>query len=192
MKMTPLIQKAIISAAILHKDQKRKVQHDPYISHPYSVAVILSEYTDDQEVLAAALLHDVLEDVKNYYVDDMRRDFGERVTALVQEVSEDKDPNKTYDEKADWRRRKDGYLVGLEQHSLNAVLISAADKLHNLSLLNDDIKTLGKVVLENFNSGAHDQIWFYEQVTLIVRRRLGGGLADLLDAQIILFKELVG
>lgn len=88
------ILKTIERAAELHKNQFRKGDSNiPYISHPYSVAFILAQYTNDENVIVASLLHDVLEDVPGYYRADMITEFGEVVTSYVEEVSEQKDPN---------------------------------------------------------------------------------------------------
>jgi (p)ppGpp synthase/HD superfamily hydrolase len=174
MKLTPQIDRAIGLAAALHRDQARKIGGQPYVSHPFAVALILSDCVDDQDVLAAALLHDVLEDVSGYDQDRMRADFGDRVTDLVLQVSEDKDPNVKSDARATWRDRKEGYLRGLLRHSPEAVMISAADKFHNLKGMNDGLEKDGRAVLDRFNAGQDDQVWFYRQIAEIVERRLPG------------------
>jgi (p)ppGpp synthase/HD superfamily hydrolase len=91
MKLTPKIQQAINLVSRLHAGQVRKGDDNlPYISHPNSVAWILSNYTNDEDIIVSGLLHDVLEDVKGYYYDDMVRDFGEKIAQIVKGVSEDK------------------------------------------------------------------------------------------------------
>ncbi|MEK7182016.1 MAG: HD domain-containing protein, partial [Patescibacteria group bacterium] len=63
MFLTPQIDKAIQRATVLHHGQERKGTGAPYIVHPYAVAFLLAHYTDDEDVIIAGLLHDVLEDV---------------------------------------------------------------------------------------------------------------------------------
>lgn len=93
MKYTPRIEKAIQVASHAHRNQTRKSDGNmPYISHPFSVLVILSEHTKDENTMIAGLLHDVLEDADpNEYTEQKLRDiFGEKVVSIVKEVSEQK------------------------------------------------------------------------------------------------------
>jgi len=106
----------------------------PYIVHPVEVAMILDKYTDDEDVICAGLLHDVLEDVVGYSRANLAQEFGERVAQIVQEVSEDKDPNVPEDAKATWRERKEKYLAGLRQDSEEAILVCAAEKMGHVPI----------------------------------------------------------
>lgn len=83
------IQRAICVASRYHKDQTRKMSGAPYIIHPFSVAWIVSRFSQDKDVFIAALLHDLLEDTE-YTREMMISDFGEKVTHFVVSVSEDK------------------------------------------------------------------------------------------------------
>ena len=87
-----LILKAAHFAAVKHRKQKRKdIDKTPYINHPISVAMIISEIggIDDPEVLAAAILHDTIEDTETS-PDDLEDKFGEQVRTFVEEVTDDK------------------------------------------------------------------------------------------------------
>lgn len=138
MKLTTKIQKAINVAAQLHLGQVRKSEDRlPYIVHPFAVAWILSDYTKDEEVIMAALLHDVLEDVEGYYFADLVRDFGEKVAAIVKGVSEEKDPIDHVGSASTWLVRKNGYLLNLETAPIESLLVSAADKINNLHTMID-------------------------------------------------------
>ena len=174
MKITSRIQKAINLAAEKHKGQMRKSNNVPYISHPFAVMVILSRYTDDEDVFIAGLLHDVLEDVKNYRFDDLRNDFGERVAGIVKEVSEDKDPNIKTNKKATWKKRKDGYLSHLKKATREAMLVCAADKIHNLKSITEEYREHGDSLWKHFNASANEELWFYKGVLKILRK----GLSD--------------
>jgi (p)ppGpp synthase/HD superfamily hydrolase len=176
MKLTPLIQKAINMAAVLHYGQCRKGGTLPYITHPVSVAIILSNYTKDETVIAASLLHDVLEDVPNYRYTDLKRDFGERVANLVKEVTEDKDPNVKTNEKLTWQARKEKYIAHLKDASRGALLIAAADKIHNIRSHIEDHQKIGKAMWEKFNASPEKNIWFYSEVTKALKKRLKGGV----------------
>lgn len=173
MKLTPKIKKAINLASLLHDGQTRKGDQDlPHISHPFSVAWILSNYTNDEEVVIAGLLHDVLEDVKGYYYDDLVRDFGDRVAEIVKGVSEDKDPNLKSDDKASWEERKLKYLANLEIGSEEALLVCTADKIHNLESMIDAYQVYGEELWKQFNSPKEETLWFHEEVLKIMKRRL--------------------
>ena len=175
-KLTPKIQKAIDIASEKHLGQLGKSDGLPYIVHPFEVAWILSKYTDDEDVIVSGLLHDTLEDVACYRFDDLKNDFGERVANIVKEVSEDKDPNIITDEKATWEDRKRKYLKHLEVASREAMLVCAADKIHNLSSLLDVYKEQGDAVWSKFNAPVDKILWFNGEVLGILRTRLDGEL----------------
>ncbi len=177
MKLTTLIQKAIDTAARLHRKQSRKNDKKlPYVSHPFSVALILSEYTTKPEIIAAGLLHDVLEDVKGYSYDDLLKDFGSEVAGLVKAVSEDKDPASEIDKRITWMDRKKDYLENLPKYGPEALLICAADKIHNLRSTTDWYHETGEKTWEKFNASLKNQIWYHQSVLRIVKTGLRGNM----------------
>src|SRR3954447_19078300 len=93
-----LIDKAIETAALAHRDQVRKGTNIPYISHPFAVGMMLAQADCADEVVAAAILHDTIEDT-DITLDDLRRDFGEQVASIVAGCSE---PHKSHP----WEERK--------------------------------------------------------------------------------------
>jgi (p)ppGpp synthase/HD superfamily hydrolase len=172
MILTPKIQKAIIGASVLHADQKRKGDGLPYIIHPYSVAFILSTYTDDEDAIVAGLLHDTLEDVPEYEAEDLIKDFGERVYKIVQEVSEDKDPSDSKEkEKASWQERKEKYIANLKNDSGDALMVSCADKIHNLTSMINAYKNQGDELWKNFNAPKDKILWFYGEVLNVMEEK---------------------
>ena len=122
-----LILKATHFAAHKHRKQRRKDEEKiPYINHPISVAKIITEIgsVEDPEVLAAALLHDTLEDTETT-VEELIDNFGQRVCSLVEEVSDDKIlPRQT---------RKDLQIQHAPQLSEGAILIKLGDKISNVT-----------------------------------------------------------
>jgi (p)ppGpp synthase/HD superfamily hydrolase len=182
MKLTPKIQQAINLASRLHLGQNRKGDSElPYISHPFSVAWILSNYTNDEDVIVSGLLHDVLEDVKSYYYDDLARDFGERVAQIVKGVSEDKDPNVESDDKATWETRKLKYLFGLENDSDESLLVCCADKIHNLQSMIDAYKEKGEELWTHFNSPKEKKLWLYQEILKFMKTRLDNSIVAELE-----------
>ena len=91
-KKLTLLDHAIIFATKAHSGTTRKGTNVPYIVHPIEAAAIVSAMTDDEEVIAAAVLHDVLEDTEATREDLLAR-FGRRITNLVENESEDKRKN---------------------------------------------------------------------------------------------------
>lgn len=172
LKWTPTVDRALAVAALCHAGQTRKDSPTPYIAHPVAVAMIVSDFTEDQDVVVAALLHDVLEDVPPsvYSATDMTAEFGERVTEMVRGVSEEKTAG---EETPPWRVRKEGYLAQLAGDSEECLLISAADKIHNLRSMVDAHDRLGTDMWGLFNAGPEEKLWFYGAIADAVTERLG-------------------
>lgn len=182
MKITEKIQLAIIKAAELHSEQKTKLNAHPYVTHPYSVALVVSEYTDSEDVIAAALLHDVLEDVPGYSDVNMRNDFGQHVYNIVKELTEDKDPRDTDLKKIEtWDTRKIKYLEKLKTDSQEALLVCCADKICNLSNMVRYYQEHGDSMFSQFNAPVEKQLWYYRETLKILKERLGGELVKELE-----------
>ncbi len=124
---TGLIIKATRFAADRHRNQRRKdVDASPYINHPIALADVLANEGGiaDPAVLCGALLHDTIEDTKTT-ADELRAEFGEEITAIVLEVTDDK----TIKDKA---RRKELQVEHAPHISPKAKLVKLADKICNL------------------------------------------------------------
>ncbi len=189
MILTPKIQKAINEAAALHSKQVRKGVAVPYIVHPFSVAVILSNYTDDEDVIAAGLLHDTLEDVPEYKYEDLEKGFGARVAEIVKGVTEEKYISEN--KKATWHERKLEYLENLKHDSKEAMLVCAADKIHNLNSMADGVEAMGDKYWEVFNASSGDKLWFYEEVFKILQERLDSPIVKELELSIGKVKKIL-
>ena len=175
---------AMREAASAHEKQNhhRKGSDVPYIIHPFGVMVIASNVTKDEDVLIACLMHDVLEDVNAsiYSESDMRKDFGDRVVAIVKDVTKD-------ETKPDWRKRSEAYLYHLEHKASNeAVIVSAADKIHNLISILIDHSTHGDALWERFSTkSSADQLWWYESILEVIKKRKATKLLiDQLSSQV--------
>lgn len=122
-----LVLKAAAFAANKHRTQKRKdTDASPYINHPLEVARILTEEgaVVDAEVIAAALLHDTIEDT-NTLEAELAAEFGERVASMVVEVTDDKNIK----EKAERKRLQ---VANAPNKSFGAALVKLADKTANV------------------------------------------------------------
>ena len=167
--LTPRLQQAITQAATSHDGHYRKGSTKPYVTHVVSVMLIASEYTDDEDILVACLLHDIMEDRPDTYsFEQMAADFGPRVVDLVQGVTKDSTL-------PDWRARSDAYLAHLRQAGPDVALISLSDKYHNLTSILSDYGQLGDVLWERFNAGKPDQQWWYTMVLAAAEPQLPDG-----------------
>ena len=122
----PLIVSALEFAAHKHRDQRRKdAQASPYINHPIALANVLVREggVDDPAVLAAALLHDTVEDTQTTPA-ELREAFGEKIAGIVEEVTDDKNLLKA--------ERKRLQIEHASHISREAKLVKLADKICNL------------------------------------------------------------
>ncbi len=118
-----ILVKAAYLAAVAHKNQKRKSDESPYINHPLGVAAILAGVgIDDVSTLAAAMLHDVVEDT-DVTIEQVLDTFGEKIASIVAEVTDDKSLSKV--------ERKRGQIAHAPYLSKEAKLVKLADKLYN-------------------------------------------------------------
>jgi GTP diphosphokinase / guanosine-3',5'-bis(diphosphate) 3'-diphosphatase len=122
----PLILKALDFAAFKHRDQRRKdAQASPYINHPIALANVLvgEGAVSESVVIAAALLHDTLEDTQTT-VGELRAAFGDTITRVVEEVTDDKSLLK-----AERKRLQVEHAAAI---SREAKLVKLADKICNV------------------------------------------------------------
>jgi (p)ppGpp synthase/HD superfamily hydrolase len=166
---SPLIDAALIFAAQAHKNQRRKGTDVPYIVHPVGVMLTLQAAGEaDPELLAAALLHDTLEDA-GATLDELRERFGARVAALVEGASE------PFARDELWETRKRHTVEHLRTAPRDVQLVAAADKLHNLSSMVRGYAEQGDRLWERFNRGRAETAWYYRAVAASLRE---GGLAE--------------
>lgn len=126
-----LVIRAYDFAKIKHHGQTRKFSDLPYFTHPKGVARILETYTKKQEVIAAGLLHDVIEDTDVTF-DFLAGMFGNETAGLVLEVSNDPDMCSQYSSKTEYLKDK------ISRMSSDALLIKLSDRLHNVLYLDSD------------------------------------------------------
>lgn len=163
----PTIFDAIEFAARAHRGQFRKGTRIPYIVHPLAVARILIEHDAPEDVIIAAVLHDVVEDTPTT-LPEIRAAFGADIAHLVQGMSE---PNR----QDTWENRKQGMLNYLQTAPLQVLLIKVADQLDNLRGIRQDYARDGEQVWTRFNRGRAKQKWYAEELAEIFRRRLTTG-----------------
>lgn len=144
-----LIERATRMALQAHAAQKRKGDGSPYIAHPFVVALMLAHHGASEEVLATALVHDVVEDTP-VGMDELARELGEAVARIVAVVTEDKT--------LPWEERKERYIEAVRRGPPEAKLVSLADKVHNLESIFTALETEGPAVWQRFTRGWSDKL----------------------------------
>ena len=160
--MENILDKAIIFATKAHKGQFRKGTKTPYILHPLEAAAIVGTMTTDNEIIAAAVLHDVVEDTK-VSLEEIANIFSHKVAYLVNSESEDKRENLPPEDT--WRIRKEEALDHLRTSPLDVKMITLGDKLSNMRAIHRDYKTLGDALWQRFNQKDKSQhYWYYQTI----------------------------
>lgn len=167
--MMELISQAIIFATEAHDGMRRKKNQSPYILHPMEAAVIVSTMTDDQEVMAAAALHDVVEDA-GITIETIEEKFGPRVRELVASETEDKRADRPPVET--WKIRKEESLLVLKNTGdLDVLRVWLGDKLANMRSLYREWKKYGDKMWEGFNQKDPEmQAWYYCTIAEYTKR----------------------
>lgn len=148
-----MIQEAIDYAAKAHEGAVRKGSLIPYITHPLEAAVIVSLMTTDEELIAAALLHDVIEDAGKSG-EELEAIFGHRVASLVMSESEDKSKS--------WLERKTATIEGLRVADRDQKILALGDKLSNIRSTAKDQMLLGDKIWERFHEKDMEKHgWYY-------------------------------
>ena len=157
------VTKAIQFAAEAHDGMRRKKDKNPYILHPLEAAVIVGSMTDDEDVVCAALLHDVVEDTP-ITVEEVEAQFGARVRALVESETEDKRADLPPEDT--WRIRKEESLEDLANSGDEAVLMLwLGDKLANMRSFYRIFKNEGESMWQSFNQkDPKQQEWYYTSI----------------------------
>lgn len=162
------IEQALRAATILHKDQVRKgAVPIPYVSHLFAMTMIVMDYTDSEDVIIAALLHDTLEDT-DYTAQELEDDFGGVIRELVEAVTQ---PDMK-DKDLSWKEQKQHYAKMLRKAPQNALLIAAADKIHNMrSIVEEYFDDHGRFIAD-FGGNLDDRMLMYQDISNTINREL--------------------
>ena len=168
---TTLLDRAIIFAVRAHAGTERRGKGFPYIVHPMEAVEIVATMTPDQELLAAAALHDTVEDT-DVTVEQIRTEFGERVASFV--AAESDEPHQRRDSVENWRARKQAAIDRLARASHDAKIVALGDKLSNMRAIARDYAQQGDALWNLFHAkDPKDHEWHY--------RGLADALSELRD-----------
>lgn len=157
---TALVDKAIKFAVDAHANTERRGKGFPYVIHVLEAMEIVATITNDPELLAAAALHDTVEDT-DVTVDVIRREFGDRIAALVQAESDEMVAGVS--EEDSWRGRKQAAINRLASASHDAKIVAMGDKLSNMRAIARDYHRDGDKLWSLFHApgGKADHAWHY-------------------------------
>lgn len=163
------IEKAIRAAGVLHKGHVRKGRIPyPYVTHPFSVACIIADYTDDEHTIVAGLLHDTIEDT-GYTFSELEEDFGEIVCSIVRDVTvpaEERRAERT------WKERHASYVARLKMARDEALIVSAADKIHNMRSTVEEYYGDHARFRRDFGGSTEERMTIYQSISNILNSRL--------------------
>lgn len=168
---TDLVDRASIFAIKAHAGTERRGKGFPYIIHPMEAMSIVASITKDPELLAAAVLHDTVEDT-DITIEDLRREFGERVASIVE--SESDKFIEGVSEEDSWHSRKQAAIDRLAKAPRDAKIVALGDKLSNMRAITRDYEAMGDELWKIFHAkNPSDHMWHY--------RGLANSLSELAD-----------
>lgn len=160
---TSLFEKALKFALKAHQGQTRKRSNTPYLLHPMEAATIVSTITEDQEVIAAALLHDTVEDT-DVTIEQIEEEFGLRIKSLIASETEDKMDHLS--PSFSWKLRKEESLRILKDaEDIGIKILWLGDKLSNMRSFYRLYKEQGNELWNRFNQkDPKEQKWYYTSI----------------------------
>jgi hypothetical protein len=166
---------ALAYASRIHRHQRRTGSLTPYVSHLLAVASLTLENGGDEEQAIAALLHDAAEDQGGRArLADIEARFGAAVAAIVADCTD------AFDEpKPAWLPRKIAYVESLRAKPASSLLVSLADKTHNVRSIVADFAAVGPAVFSRFTGGRDGTLWYYRSLRDAFDVLLPGRLARL-------------
>lgn len=168
---TTLLDRAILFAVKAHAGTERRGKGFPYIVHPMEAVEIVATITPDQELLAAAALHDTVEDT-DVTIEQIRSEFGDRIASLVGAETDVVIDGRS--EQDSWHDRKQAAIDRLAKASRDAKIVAMGDKLSNMRAIARDYAAQGDALWNLFHvNNPKDHEWHY--------RGLADALRDLKD-----------
>lgn len=164
---TTVLDRAIVFALRAHAGTERRGKGFPYIVHPLEAVEIVATMTADQELLAAAALHDTVEDT-DVTIEQIREEFGEHIASLVEAESDIKVTGVSKEES--WRIRKQAAIDRLAAAPLDAKMVALGDKLSNMRAIARDYSEQGDALWNLFRmKDRKDHEWHYRGLAASLR-----------------------
>jgi myo-inositol-1(or 4)-monophosphatase len=164
---TALLDRAIVFALRAHAGTERRGKGFPYIVHPLEAVTIVATMTSDQELLAAAALHDTVEDT-DVTIDQIRAEFGDRIASLV--AADSDIPVQDMNAEDSWYVRKQAAIDRIAASSHDAKIVAMGDKLSNMRAIARDYAMQGDALWNLFRvKNRKDHEWHYRGLAEALR-----------------------
>ena len=164
---TALLDRAIVFALRAHAGTERRGKGFPYIVHPLEAVTIVATMTSDQELLAAAALHDTVEDT-DVTIDQIRAEFGDRIASLV--AADSDIPVQDMNAEDSWHVRKQAAIDRIAASSHDAKIVAMGDKLSNMRAIARDYAMQGDALWNLFRvKNRKDHEWHYRGLAEALR-----------------------
>jgi len=166
------VERALLVCLEAHYGQFRKGQEGVHYSvHPIHMALILARTRVREELVQAALLHDVVEDCAEWTLERVREEFGEEVATIVDDLTEDKSKS--------WEERKSWAIEHVARMKDDCVVVKAADKLHNLESLAHQLDAAADTaeVWKRFKGGRERTLEMDRELVMTLQGRVPHSLA---------------
>ncbi len=167
------VERALLVCLEAHYGQFRKGGEDVHYSvHPIHMALILARTGVRQELVQAALLHDVVEDSAEWTIERVRAEFGAEVADIVEQLTEDKSLS--------WQERKQWAVDHVGRMCDDSVVVKAADKLHNLESLAAQLEASEdrEQVWRKFKGGRERTLQMDRKLVMTLQGRVPMSLAN--------------
>ena len=177
MMLSERFDQALLYAAHLHRPQIRKGSGIPYLTHLLGVCSLALGYGADEEMAMAALLHDSLEDGREYtgtprvqIEQEIEEKFGPRVLEIVQACTDTAVDTSTGGEKEEWQVRKARFIDHMEGATDEGyLLVTCCDKLHNLRSIWQDREVVQEAIWERFTGKKEGSLWYYRELGRVMK-----------------------
>ena len=174
--LTDRFDGALVIASDLHRRQFRKGTAVPYVTHLLSVTALVLGHGGDEDQVIAALLHDAVEDQGGAPILTMiRRGFGDRVAAIVEDCTDGHESPKP-----SWRVQKELHVARLGRIRADALPVSIADKLDNTRHILAAFRIHHDATWNRFTAGRDDVLWYQRALVEAYARVTGGSLLEAL------------
>ena len=182
------IEQAIRAASVLHKDHVRKGSVPyPYVTHLFAVAMIVSDYTTEENTIGAALLHDTLEDT-DYTEKELEDDFGGAVRDIVSQISE---PHMEIKSDLDLFEQKKQYVKNLKNASEDALIIVAAEKIHNMRSAVEEYIDNYSGFIADFGTSIEERLLIYQEISNMLNRKLKNAILSEFNSVFTEYKNFI-
>jgi (p)ppGpp synthase/HD superfamily hydrolase len=182
------IEQAIRAASVLHKDHVRKGRVPyPYITHLFAVTLIVSDYTNDENTLVAALLHATLEDT-DYTEKELEEDFGGPVREIVHAISDIRD---SYHNKADQEAYEKQYFKRLRSAREESLIVLAANKIHEMRSIVEEYYEDHSAFIAEYGDELENILFRYQEISNVLNRSLKNAILSEFNSVFTEYKNFI-